>query len=374
MSYVLPSNSMPSKILYIDSRDANIYLASIDSQDHNNTGQLVNNKLTSYFSYQLKEKIEVPLNQRALISLNSATIPYSFYNVRHNINDKLTIKAKNNTTGVEITKNLIIDSGNYTAYTLAAVLETFINGTVQDPANEIEFSIDISFDLDKQKYQYTLTSKNNTAPVGAMPSITLTFVFTNQNIVLTPHIELGFDTISDFVITLPATNAGVIANPTTLFSSNVIDVNGSIHGVYVRTNLVSDGTLDSQSGTFSSILSRIPININAGGIIFATPNNAIHRSIVDLRYIDTLTIRLTDERNRLLDLNGLHFQLAIAIDFIYGEKKHTIPMGHLTQNSGYSYHRIGDNENNDNINDQANNNNLEIKKDKPPLLSRKDKE
>ncbi len=373
MSYVLPSNSMPSKILYIDSRDANIYLASIDSQDHNNVGQLVNNKLTSYFSYQLKEKIEVPLNQRALISLNSATIPYSFYNVRHNINDNLTIKAKNNTTGVEITKNLIIDSGNYTAYTLAAVLETFINGTVQDPANEIEFSIDISFDLDKQKYQYTLTSKNNTAPVGAMPSITLTFVFINQNVVLTPHIELGFDTLSDFVITLPATNAGVIANPTTLFSSNVIDVNGSIHGVYVRTNLVSDGTLDSQSGTFSSILSRIPININAGGIIFATPNNAIHRSIVDLRYIDTLTIRLTDERNRLLDLNGLHFQLAIAIDFIYGEKKHTIPMGHLTQNSGYSYHRLGDNENNDNIND-INNNNLEIAKDKPPLLSRKDKE
>jgi hypothetical protein len=47
--------------------------------------------------------------------------------------------------------------------------------------------------------------------------------------------------------------------------------------------------------------------------------------------------------------------LAIAIDFIYGEKKHTIPMGHLTRDLGYSYHR---NKNND---------------EKPPLLTRNDK-
>ena len=52
-------------------------------------------------------------------------------------------------------------------------------------------------------------------------------------------------------------------------------------------------SVDTQSGTFSNILSRIPIQVNAGGIVFATPNNATHKSIVDLRSIDTLTIRLT---------------------------------------------------------------------------------
>lgn len=60
MSYVLQSNAEPSKILYIDSRDATNYLAT------NEAGFT----LTSYFQYQLKEKIEVPRNQRALISLN----------------------------------------------------------------------------------------------------------------------------------------------------------------------------------------------------------------------------------------------------------------------------------------------------------------
>ena len=77
MSYQLQANAMSSKILYLDSRDADTYLQS---------------DLTSYFNYILKENIEVPLNQRALISLNSATIPYSFYNIRNDINNKLKIQ------------------------------------------------------------------------------------------------------------------------------------------------------------------------------------------------------------------------------------------------------------------------------------------
>jgi len=64
----------------------------------------------------------------------------------------------------------------------------------------------------------------------------------------------------------------------------------------------------------------LPINVASGGIIFAMPSNNISRSIVDLRSINALTIRLTDERNRILDLNGLHFQLSILIEFVYAEK------------------------------------------------------
>ena len=51
-----------------------------------------------------------------------------------------------------------------------------------------------------------------------------------------------------------------------------------------------------------------------------------------------MTIRLTDERNRILDLNGLHFQIAISIDFVYGEKAHQVNQGGLSENnSGDSY-------------------------------------
>ena len=79
-------------------------------------------------------------------------------------------------------------------------------------------------------------------------------------------------------------------------------------------------------------LARIPINVQGGGLIFQVPSNSTHRAIVDMNYLNQLTIRLTDERNRLLNLNGLHFQIAISMDFVYGSKPKQIAQGGLTDN------------------------------------------
>ena len=53
-------------------------------------------------------------------------------------------------------------------------------------------------------------------------------------------------------------------------------------------------TLKSQREFHQEIkeLTRIPINVQSGGIIFAEQSS--HKSIVDLKYINTITIRLTD--------------------------------------------------------------------------------
>ena len=316
MSYVLPGNAMTSKILYIDSRDASTYLA------HNSKGQPLN----SYFQYVLKENIEIPGNQRALISLNSATIPYSFYNIREGINDVLDVMITNFSNFKTSIGSLTIPAGNYTAYTLIPIITTFINSLQKANATDkIEFTFGMTYDTDIQKYIYAF----NTKGLSVGDKLILTLRFLDKDLI-SPHIELGFNAI-DVDIGSELTDA--IA---TKESDNVVDINGSIHGVYVRTNLVSDGTLDSQNGTFSNILARMPINVQSGGIIFSTPNNATHKSKVDLRSISILTIRLTDERNRLLDLNGLHFQVAIAIDFIYGRKAFGTPQGSLGD-GGHSF-------------------------------------
>jgi len=335
MSYQLQVNAEPSKILYIDSRDANKYLAQKEVliPDQNGVNQTFILDLTSYFQYQLIEKIEVPLNQRALISLNSATIPYSFYNIRKGINDILRMETTTIATPAvdPIVDFMTIPEGNYTAYTLATFIENFVKNNMTNAGMPFTFKVDYNTDLGKYEYKM---SKTTTADAGN--KITLTFDFASSS--TSPHIEMGFLKGISQDIVLPASTAGTSSN-VQVDSVNVVDLNGSIHGVYIRTNLVSNGTLDSQSGTFSNILSRIPLKVNAGGIIFAEPNNATHKSVVDLRSIDILTIRLTDERNRLIDLNGLHYQLAIQIDFIYSERKRPVPMGSLTKNNfGHSFH------------------------------------
>ena len=335
MSYILQSNAMSSKILYIDSRDASSFLAQKTKRNFDGTDIVVD--LTSYFQYTIKEKIEVPLNQRCLVSLNGATIPYSFYNIRSGINNILFIRAVNNSDGApefDFREVLFqIPEGNYTAYTFAELIENVVNGTsIQDSLKGILFKFQMDYDTDLGMYKYTMTRRTEDI---ANNEIKLSFVFVNNVAVegFSPHIEMGFTGKEDITWTL-LTNGSAVS----VYSQNVVDLNGSIHGVYVRTNLVSNGTLDTQSGTFSNILSRIPINVASGGIIFATPNNDTHRSIVDIRSIDTITIRLTDERNRILDLNGLHFQIAISLDFIYAKRKQNIPMGSLSESiKGHSH-------------------------------------
>eukprot|EP01051_Picozoa_sp_SAG22_P012958 SAG22_NODE_1398_length_4507_cov_9.035617_7_plen_90_part_00 len=58
--------------------------------------------------------------------------------------------------------------------------------------------------------------------------------------------------------TIPYSTNGM----TNITSDKVVDMNDEIHGLYLRTSLTSNGTLNAQSGIFGDILSRIPIDCN----------------------------------------------------------------------------------------------------------------
>ena len=78
MSYEL-NTDITSKVFYIDSRDATNYLQTNTDGDN----------ITSYFQYTLQQPILIPQGMYCLTYLHSATIPYSFYNIRTGVNDTL---------------------------------------------------------------------------------------------------------------------------------------------------------------------------------------------------------------------------------------------------------------------------------------------
>tara|TARA_R110000824_G_scaffold340739_4_gene527249 strand:+ start:4118 stop:5215 length:1098 start_codon:yes stop_codon:yes gene_type:complete len=307
------NSHIPSKILYIDSRDASQYLATDITTGYD---------LTSYFKYTLTEKIEVPDNQVIFVSLNSTTIPYSFYNIRLNVNDKIdvAIDTQNGADPTyinETTKTIVIPAGNYSSISLGNYLEGQLTSDLFNVGNvgtNYAFTSTIDYDNDTQKYLITFTPDG----ISAGLTLRLRLLFsTGSNNGNHSNIEIGFRSDEDISYT---SNTGAFASTITSFSStNVVDINGSIHGVYIRTNLTSNSTLDSQNGTFSNILARIPIKVQSGGIIFREPNNSVHKALTQHKNISQISIRLTDERNRLLDLNGLHFQIAVQFDFDYLE-------------------------------------------------------
>jgi hypothetical protein len=270
MSYLNDTNTQSSKIVHINSLDATTKFSSDKTTD---------------FSYELEQPISVPENQLLLVSCIGATIPYTFYNVRDNINSRLCVRL----TEDGLIYNLDITAGNYSSTALLLKIKELFD------SQEFTETINITYDRVSMKFDFTIVGGSGTAFFDFSPE-------TNPYPI---NVELGF----------PKAKTQITTNTK---SPNVADVNGSIHGLYIRSDISTNSIYDSESKSLSGILSRIPIRVNFGGIIFWDTGDGIgHKAQVDNQLIKTIRIRLTDDRNRLIDLNGLDFSITIMFDFVY---------------------------------------------------------
>ena len=253
--------------------------------------------LTTNFLYDLVESIEVPDHETCEVSLYTATIPYSFYNVRPGVNDQLKLKV-----GSEAEKVITLTPGNYSATGLKAELQRLVSAIPATPNTHPKLRqvvFDTTYSRETLKYSFSASGSN-------MGNDTLSIDF------MTAKGLFGFKVTSTGYIVFNGTSSN---GPRTLNSEICIDINDSIHGLYIRQNLTTKSTLDNENGTFTNILARIPINTNPGGIIFHSPANTTHHATASLRVIQSIGIKLTDDANRAIDLNGLHFQISLLISF-----------------------------------------------------------
>ena len=305
-----PLGTILERVIYLDSRDADQYLST----------KIIGNESTQLHSnclFNLEEKIEVPEQINLLISLNSATIPYSFYNIRNSVNNRIFYSVSDKTSGTALFPGFataFIPEGNYSALSLAEYLSSSIdNKTGSNPLTPISYLFDYTqnWNNDLGKYEFGIVG------VGADAGKTLEFKFLGHNPITniqTDNCEgpLGLRPNEDF-------SFSGAPQPNVNLSPNFVDVNDNLHGLFIRTNLTSANTMESQSKSFSNILSRIPIITNPGDVIFKQPNDVGHKCLVQTKNISQIVVRLVDDRNNVLDLNGLHFQLSIKFEYIYAQ-------------------------------------------------------
>ena len=364
--YNLTSSAERSKVLYINSRDADVYL------ENNDFGT----PLHTNFLYSLTEKITVNADQMALVSLYSATIPHSFFNVRDGVNDTIPLKIDyidGNSTSHSIQFNIQLDDGNYDT---DALISQFYNGNTDFQTSKylgfksieltgknnmgVDFTtplIDFLVSPDPNGGTNPLIEYNqinncfrfhmviDTTKSAIVKQIKITFNFASAptigsdatgNTDRLANALFGFNGLVDFPNSADQVEPStadlwmVKSSQTSCFlqSQQVIDLNDNIHGLMLRTNLVSKGTMSSSTAVFSNILARIPItslengrssahgSAQQGGMIYFNPSNATHQNLVDLNAVNIIGVRLTDDKDRTIDLNGLDFQIAILFQFV----------------------------------------------------------
>ena len=296
-------STQSSKVLFIDSKDA--------TQRHQGE--------TTHFTYVFRDSVIVQKNEGVLLSLLQASIPYSFYNVRKGVNDMIDVMVMHILGGYVYEKAITIEPGNYTAISMAKLFKTHLEDFLTESNLPSEVTID--YDRDTQKFKFSITASGT--HYGRRVVFNLSHG-DNKNTHF--DVELGFDSdTAERSVYFQVSNSDAVVDPNTqsagecsivnnlptnmtpsgktyLVSTNIADLNGSVHALYLRTNLPVLSTMDSLTGGQSNIVAKIPINTGPGGIIFHEPRDSIHKSLIHTRAIKALEIRITDDRNRIVSL------------------------------------------------------------------------
>ena len=323
-----------SRVIYINSKDATAIMGDNRSD----------------FDFTLEEPIVVPPHHNILLSVYSAEIPYSFYNFRNGVNCKIDYATTAYNTpaaydaagkltmgAVPLGQTLTIPEGNYNAVELAALLTAGIAG------------LEVLYDVNKLKFSFrclnvgtriTLALKNGQdtgTPEFPGEDMNEELGFDWFNILGDPFVEMenvGL-TPNYYGYTNPTldVNGNPIPGPGTdnnrqgpffvkpsfyLYSDDVADLTNSVRSLFMRTNLSTTSILDSHiGGGFSNILTRVPIKSEPGQVINIDPiNGNVHKLLLKLKAITNIAIRLTNQKNETINLNGLDFDVSLKLEFV----------------------------------------------------------
>jgi hypothetical protein len=210
--------------------------------------------------------IEVPLQHQILISVQHAVIPYTFYNIdQYNNRLDYTING--------ITTTLFINYGNYNPYSLITYLQSNI------PYMTITYSVITNkFTFQHANYDFSFLSTSNCFALIGIPINTTT-----------------------------------TSSSKTLTSPNCINLQS--HMCLCLSTDLPTGHINNSNKYHNNILCSIPIEGNPFSMITYTNYNNLKSNLFK-NTLSTIQIKLIDQNNNLLELNGCHWSVTVQLDVV----------------------------------------------------------
>lgn len=231
----------------------------------------------SFFRVNLQSPIIAKDSERLLVSLYSASIPMSFYSLDSFEN---VVSFSEGPYSASFT----MTPGNYTMKQVAAMVQA--NMTLLSPNH----------------FTYTCTYNVNTSKLTISCNDSLVVKSLNLDVANSAYTALGF-------------SSGKYYFSSTITSQNVTSLHDK-YSLFVRTSLNSTSAYNTD-GSFSNILERIPIVTN-GSVLFYEQPASLHKTLLDVKFINAFEVALTYDDGRLVDLQGLPFELTIRFDWVDG--------------------------------------------------------
>ena len=239
--------------------------------------------LNTNFSVTLKNAIAVNENEIVHVTLTSLELPYSFYNISSALNNNVLVYE--NSIGVKTTLTLLSQDYSITQ------LVNYLNA-------DTGFSAVFTTSYNKQRMKITFINKD----------IEARFIYFSESNI---NKLIGWeDTQID--IDIPVDLVGIE-------SSGVINM-ASVHSLFIRSNL-STGNIQSSRNGNSTILQKVSVDRNSGGIIYFNQNDQQQISILNPQVISTIEIRITDQNDNTIDLNNVNYEMSFLFEIFEAPKQ-----------------------------------------------------
>jgi len=214
---------------------------------------------------QLVSAIECAQDEEIHAQLISAEIPNSCYNVSAAVN--------NNTIVYDTDQTFTFPSKNYDPKELLRVMN--------DDAT-------FPFAVTRDKYTNKLTFTNNTPDSHDL----------NWTSSLARKL-LGYGEAADETVAAGATTT----------SPGLLDL-ATIHSFFIKSDLAAGNVLSTRAGN-STTLQKISVDVNGFGIVYLNTSDYRTVSVLQKPSVSFITFRLTDQNDRLLDLNDVNFEFSL---------------------------------------------------------------
>ena len=239
--------------------------------------------LNTNFSVTLKNAIAVNENEIVHVTLTSLELPYSFYNISSALNNNVLVYE--NSIGVKTTLTLLSQDYSITQ------LVNYLNA-------DTGFSAVFTTSYNKQRMKITFINKD----------IEARFIYFSESNI---NKLIGWeDTQID--IDVPVDLVGIE-------SSGVINM-ASVHSLFIRSNL-STGNIQSSRNGNSTILQKVSVDRNSGGIIYFNQNDQQQVSVLNPQVISTIEIRITDQNDNTIDLNNVNYEMSFLFEIFEAPKQ-----------------------------------------------------
>lgn len=275
-------------MVFLSNSLKNNQIVHIDTAQTSNITFIGGNKSSIRISLK-NGGINIPKNSssRLLMSLYSATIPTSWYNIRSGDNNSFILKEGS----VEIT--ITIPEGNYNAKILASIIQQLMTS-----ASFYGNTYTMIYNSIKNKFYFTTTDIVNTCYIK--------FVGDDN-----AYIQMGFN---------PNTE-NIIGNVVPTYSTNSISMYDKF-SVYIRSSLIQGGSTYLNEGT-TNIIERI--GVKAFNSIATYEANPIQNKFIIGDNIDSIDLQITfEDESNLVNLNGLNWQVSLLFS-VSTDLKSVIP-------------------------------------------------